>query len=192
MTTWTVTPTPGGRWTEEFWLPVDAGFVGLRGTAEVERSIAAIRIEAVDIIDEGARTATPPVLAASAYGDTLAFFHEERMYPEPGGFWTTGRRPARVTLACANNCAAGVVLRVHSGARPNHLRLATHGWSQEIELTGGTEVDIQVPPPATGNTILLELETTTGFVPMEVDPSLRDERYLGVWVAPMPSARETP
>jgi hypothetical protein len=192
LTTWTVTPTPGGRWSEEFWLPVDAGFVGLRGSSEVERSIASIRIEAVDVVDQGARVATPQVLAAAAYGDTLAFFHEELMYPEPGGFWTTGQRPARVTLACAGGCAAGVTLHVHSGQRPNHLRLATHGWSQELALSGDTMVDVQIPPPATGNTILLDLVTTTGFVPMAVDPSLRDERYLGVWVAPQPSAKDKP
>lgn len=192
LTTWTVTPTPGGQWAEDIWLPVDAGFVGLRGTADVERSIAAIRFEAIDVVDLGARTTTPPVLAAAAYGRTLALFHDELMYPETGGFWTTGRRPARVTLACPDTCADGITLRVHSGKRPNHLRLSSHGWSHEIDLEGEQAVDILVPPPATGRVILLDLITTTGFVPMEVDPTLRDRRYLGVWVEPAPSQQEMP
>ena len=29
---WPVTPSPGASWDAEFWLPVDAGFVGFRGT----------------------------------------------------------------------------------------------------------------------------------------------------------------
>ena len=37
--TWTVEPRPGERWSVEFALPLDAGFVGLRGTPELERAI---------------------------------------------------------------------------------------------------------------------------------------------------------
>ena len=36
---WPVDPRPGERWTTEFTLPVDASFVGLRGTPELERIV---------------------------------------------------------------------------------------------------------------------------------------------------------
>lgn len=192
LTTWTVTPTPNGVWSQEFWLPVDAGFVGLRGETDVERSIAAVRFEAIDIVDLGARTSTPPVLSAARFGEAIVLFHDELMYPEVGGFWTTGERPARISLACPGGCTAGVTLRVHSGKRPNQLRLSTLGWSQDVDLQGEITVDILVPPPATGNIILLDLATTSGFVPMDADPDVRDRRYLGVWIAPVESAKETP
>ena len=78
---WQVTPVPAGEWTAEFWLPADAGFVGFRGSIEVERSIAELRIEALDIVDAGVRTTTPQVLAAAAYHGTLVLFHDEAMYP---------------------------------------------------------------------------------------------------------------
>ncbi len=184
LRTWTVTPAPGGSWQEEFWLPVDAGFVGFRGSPEVERSIADLQIEPLDIVDAGARTATPQVLAAAAYGPIVVLFHGESVYPESSGFWLKGQRESRVTLGCADGCPRGVELRVHSGKRANHLRLSTHGWSHEMDLQGEVEMRVVVPPPAEGGLIVLDLQTTTGFVPIELDPSVQDRRYLGAWVTP--------
>jgi hypothetical protein len=182
LVTWTVDPVPGGTFSQEIVLPVDAGFVGLRGNTELERSIAAIRFDAVDVVDAGARTPAPQVLAAATYGDAVVYFHDELMYPEATGFWTTGQRPARLTIACPGGCRHGVMLRVHSGKRPNHLRLSTHGWSRELDLFGETMVEVPVPPPAQGGVIELDTVTTTGFMPIEVDPAIRDRRYLGAWI----------
>ena len=179
---WTVSPAPGASWDAEFWLPVDAGFVGFRGTPELERSIDELRIEPIDVVDAGARTPTPQVLAAAAYGDLVVLFHDERMYPESRGFWTAGGRLVRLTIACPGGCRDGVTLRAHSGLRPNQLRLATHGWSQTLELQDETLVPVYVPPVAGGGAIALDVEAATGFVPIEVDPALRDRRNLGAWI----------
>lgn len=187
---WTVAPTPGGTWQEEFRLPVDAGFVGFRGTPELERSIASLRVEALDLVDAGARTVTPQVLSAAVFGPVVVTFHDEQLYPENTGFWITGERLARVTLACTDGCTRGVVLRVHSGKRPNHLHLATHGWEHDVDLFGEQLVDVPVPPPAAGGVIVLEARTTTGFVPIEVDPRIRDRRYLGAWIEPVAPPEE--
>ncbi|MEP7117589.1 MAG: hypothetical protein ABI880_08410, partial [Acidobacteriota bacterium] len=184
MLEWPVVPTPDGTWRQEFVLPVDAGFLGFRGSPELERAIASIRIEPLAIEDAGTRTPTPPVLAAAVYGDLTLLFHDDLMYPEAHGFWTTGERPARVTIACSAGCARGVTLLVHSGKVANHLRLATHGWSQEVDLSGETLVPVSVPPPAAGGVLELDITTTTGFVPMQIDPTGHDRRYLGVWIEP--------
>ncbi len=184
LRSWPVAPTPGGTWQQEFALPVDAGFVAFRGSPELERSIASLRIEALDVVDAGARTATPQVLAAAAYGGLVVLFHDGALYPEPGGFWTTGERLARMTVSCEGGCERGVVLRVHSGARPNRLRLTSHGWSQDVDLAGQQAVDVLVPPPSTGQVIEFDAITTTGFVPSDVDPAIRDRRYLGAWIEP--------
>ena len=187
---WTVSPAPGGTWQDEFWLPIDAGFVGFRGTPELERSIAELRVEAVDVVDAGARTPTPQVLASAQYGPLVVAFHDEALHPETGGFWITGARLARITIACPDGCSRGVVLRVHSGKRPNHLRLDTHGWSHEVDLVGEQVMTIAVPPPAAGGVIALEARTTTGFIPMDVDPTIRDRRYLGAWIEPAAAPEE--
>ena len=184
LRSWPVRPTPGGTWQQEFALPVDAGFVAFRGSTELERSIASLRIEALDVVDAGERTATPQVLAAAAYGPLVMLFHDGALYPEPGGFWITGERLARMTVACEAGCGGGVLLRVHSGARPNRLRLTSHGWSQEVDLAGQQVVEVLVPPPPTGQVIAFAAITTTGFVPAEVDPAIRDRRYLGAWIEP--------
>lgn len=186
LITWTVAPTPGGRWTTEFPLPIDAGFVGLRGTPEIERSIAALRFEPLAIVDEGARAMTPPVLSAAAYGAFTVFFHDDLMYPEAHGFWTTGRRTERLTIACDGGCRRGLVLRMHSGKAANHLRLVSRGWTQEVDLTGETPVDVALPPPAEGDVVPLVITTSSGFVPMQLDPTIRDTRYLGAWIVLAP------
>ena len=49
-------------------------------------------------------------------------------------------------------------------------------------LQGATPVAVPVPPPALGGSIELDIATTTGFVPFELDPSNRDRRYLGAWI----------
>jgi hypothetical protein len=144
LTTWTVTPTPGGTWSEEFWLPVDAGFVGLRGEADLERSIAALRIEAVDVEDLGVRTVTPQVLAAARFGEAVVLFPDERLYPESAGFWTAGGRASRLTLAC-RGCAAACCGCTADGSPIGCTE--THGWSQDdlrANAGGGR------PAPATG------------------------------------------
>lgn len=187
---WPVSPTPGGRWQEEFELPVDAGFVGFRGTPDVERSIATLQVEAINIVDAGTRTVTTQVLSAAAFGSVIVTFHDEQLYPESTGFWITGERQARVTMACADGCRHGIVLRVHSGKRPNHLHLAAHGWEHDVDLFGEQLVDVPVPPPAAGGVIVLEARTTTGFVPIEVDPTIRDRRYLGAWIEPVAASQE--
>jgi hypothetical protein len=187
---WPVTPAPGGSWDAEFWLPVDAGFVGFRGTTEVERSIEALRVEAIDVVDAGVRTMTPQVLAAALYGDAMVFFHDERMYPEPGGFWTSGGRRVRLTVACPGGCGDGVTLRAHSGPQPNQLQVTTHGWRQVVELTGETAVVVRIPPAAGGGALELELETATGFAPIDFDRSRNDRRYLGAWVEVAPTLKE--
>ncbi|MFN8644071.1 MAG: hypothetical protein U0802_21355 [Candidatus Binatia bacterium] len=186
LTTWTVTPEPGGTWTETFWLPVDAGFVAFRGSPEIERSIADLRVEPVAVVDEGTRVATPQVLAAAQYGPVMVLLHDELMYAEARGFWTPGERPARVTVACEGGCTHGLTLRVHGGKINNVLHLATHGWTRDVTLYGETLVDVAVPPPADGGVILLDTRTDRGFVPIEVDPSIRDRRYLGAWIEVAP------
>jgi hypothetical protein len=184
---WRVEPSPGGEWREEIWLPVDAAFIGLRGSPQLERAIAEIRVEPIEVVDAGRRRPGPQVLAAAELGGATVMFHDEAVYPEPGGFWTRGQRVARVTVACPGGCVDGLVLRIHSGRRANHVRLSTAGWSYDGELQADSPILVRVPPAAADGLVGLEAVSTTGFVPMEVDPSLRDRRLLGVWVEVVPA-----
>ncbi|MEZ5290006.1 MAG: hypothetical protein R2745_02905 [Vicinamibacterales bacterium] len=192
LTTWTVDPAPDGTWSAEFWLPLDAAFVGLRGDGAVERSVAAVTFSPLDVVDAGSRTVTPPVLAAARYGEVLVLFHDELTYPEPTGFWTTGQRASRLSIACPGGCTDGVALRVHSGRRPNQLHLQAFGWTRDVPLVPETQVTVTVPPPPAGGVVELDTNTTTGFVPVDIDPALHDRRFLGAWIEVSLPAKETP
>jgi hypothetical protein len=79
---WSIAAQPGQLWTTTLRLPVNASFVGLRGSVELERAIDSIRITPTGVVDAGARPIVPVVTAAAQYGDAALFFHDDRMYPE--------------------------------------------------------------------------------------------------------------
>jgi hypothetical protein len=79
----------------------------------------------------------------------------------------------------------GVLLGIHSGARPNAVRLATPAWSQTLELVPGVTRRVTVPSNPGDRFIPLTVTATDGFVPAEVESST-DERLLGAWIAFIP------
>jgi hypothetical protein len=188
LASWSVTAQPNQVWTTTLWLPVNASFVGLRGTAELERAIASIAITPLDVVNAGARPNIPVVTAAAQYGDARLFFHDDRMYPEATGFWTLGRRTSEVTVAVPPNHTAPVVLRIHPGAKMNSATFSTFGWQQEFSLTPGQSADIELPTMA-GGVVPLTIAVDDGFSPRESDPTSTDSRFLGMWVEVSASAK---
>ena len=189
MRTWQVQPQPKTRWETRLWLPVDASFVGFRGPAEVERAIANITIAATAVVDSGDRPRIPVVLAAAEYPAASVFFHEEQMYPEPQGFWTTGASASNLTVAVPSGSTSPVKLRVHSGGVNNTATFSTFGWHQTLELTPGTAAEIELPMFPNG-VIPLNIDVASGFSPRDADPKSTDRRFLGIWVevkAPAPA-----
>lgn len=181
---WAVQPAPGRYSQAEFSLPVDAGFVGFRGTRDVERSVAAITITPIDIVDEALRTPTPPVLAASRYPGGIVLFHDDQTFPEPSGFWTVPDRDTSITLALAPS-SEPASLQLHPGPEPNRVTIATYGWSEDEELTPGAQTVVTLPDP-TRRIVPLTIRTSTGFVPSERNPASGDHRRLGAWVEVVP------
>src|SRR5690606_20069605 len=122
-----------GTWIQEFTIPVDASFVGLRGSPELERVIGSIRIVPISVVDASRRPREPIVIAASRSGPGSVFYYDANTTPEGRGFWLWGARQTRVTLARPGG-EGPLVLRVHSGPASNRLRLSTFGWTQEVSL----------------------------------------------------------
>lgn len=183
--TWTAEPVAGRSWQAAFRLPVDAGFVGLRGSREVEAAIASMGVHPLAVMDAGVRPHIPPVLAAAQYHGDSVFFHDELTYPEAEGFWTMGRRRTTVSLAAAPGRKAPLRLLVHSGQRPNQVVLARGGWSRTLDLVPREEVVVDLPP-ADAPVVALDITTRGGFVPFDLDPAVRDKRLLGAWVRILP------
>jgi hypothetical protein len=188
--TWQVEAQGGELWSTTLWLPVSASFVGLRGPDDLERAIDAITITPTAVVDAGSRPIVPVVVAAARYDDVSLFFHDERMYPEPSGFWTRGGRTSGITVATPPDRTSPVVLRFHSGAQPNKATFSTFGWSHEVSLTPGEAAEIELPTMA-GGVVPLTITAEDGFYPRDLDPSSADQRFLGIWIEVKPSGRAT-
>jgi hypothetical protein len=178
--TWNVEPRPGERWSMEFTLPLDASFVGLRGTPELERTIGRITFVPLSVVDAGRRPRAGTVIGASQFGPVAVFYYDANAFPEGGGFWVRGGGTTRVTFARAET-GTPLTLRVHSGLITNKLRVATIGWSQEVTLQPKLRDDVEIP---TGDRplVTLDLRASSAFIPSQLDPAAKDDRPLGVWV----------
>ena len=181
LESWNIEAQPGQVWSTTLWLPVNASFVGLRGPAEAERAIDAITITPTAVVDAGSRPIVPVVFAAAHYDGASLFFHDERMYPEPTGFWALGRRTADITVATPPDRATPVVLRIHSGGKANTVTFSTFGWQQEFSLVPGQAAEVELPTMA-GGVVPLTIATDDGFYPRELDASSTDPRFLGIWI----------
>ncbi|MGH9384470.1 MAG: hypothetical protein ACRD2N_09315, partial [Vicinamibacterales bacterium] len=181
LSTWTVDMRANQRWQTSVDLPVDASFVGFRGSNEVERAVKSITVTPVKLVDEGSRPHLPVVLAAARYEEVTVFFHDEQLYPEADGFWTMGKRRMAVTMTASAGRQKPIVLRVHCGSQANRLTLSMRGWTRSLDLVPLAPQIIELPASATG-VIPLLLATENGFSPSQNEPTSKDRRFLGVWV----------
>jgi hypothetical protein len=178
--TWPVDPQPGTPWTIEFTLPLDVSFVGLRGSAELERIIDRVRIIPTAVVDATRRPRTPEVLAASQSGPASVFYFDGNAFEEDLGFWVRASRSTRIAIQRADT-AGPLVIRVHSGPVANQLTVATPGWQRHVRLQPERREDIDIPAKTAG-LVTLELTADGGFVPRESDSNSSDPRPLGVWI----------
>lgn len=179
LDTWSIDPAVG-TWSADIVLAVDAGFVGFRGPAEMERAIRSLTLTPVAVVDAGDRPRVPEVLAAGRYDVATVFFHDDATSPEPTGFWVMAGRAHQVTIAPAPGIN-GVGIRMRSGVPGNRVRLQTRSWVHEVELAADEPREIALPAPGHG-VIAIVIEASEGFVPAERDPTVHDRRQLGAWV----------
>jgi hypothetical protein len=182
--TYKVEPRAGERWTTEFALPVDANFVGLRGTPELERVIRRIAIVPVSVVDAARRPKLPQVLGAFAASEGTFFFFDDNVFPEPPGFWVRGRRTTRVSIH-RSNAEGPLKLRLSSGLIGNRLKIATFGWSRTIPLQPRMPEQVEIPVEGRA-LVTFDLLAESAFVPQETDPTSQDARELGIWIEVVP------
>ena len=177
---WPVEPRGGERWAQEFAVPMDMSFVGLRGSAELERAIKQVWIVPISVVDVGRRPRLPTVIAASRSGPVSLFYYDANAFPEASGFWVAGGQTTRVSVE-RHPSTEPLTLRLHSGAFANRLHLRLPGWSQTVTLQPQLPHELEL---AVGDRslITLELSTDRAFVPSAMDPASTDRRPLGVWV----------
>ena len=185
LETWPLTLGRGQHAQREFDLPLDAEFVGFRAARAVEGTIAELSVSPRDVVESRKRFPAGTVLSAAAFAPVRIFFHDSSSYPEADGFWVKGRTTVRMTMLKVKEEDSGVLLAVHSGARPNVVTLATPGWSKSLELVPGVTERVTVPSRPGERFIPLTITSADGFVPAEIEQS-RDRRLLGAWIAFIP------
>jgi hypothetical protein len=182
---WPLVLRPGQHSRREFDVPLDAEFVGFRAGRRAEQAIAELRVIPRSVVEMRKRVPAGTVLSAAAFAPVRIFFHDSFVYPEADGMWVKGRTTARMTMLKETETDPGVLLGVHSGARPNVVTLATPGWSQRLELVPGVTARVTVPSKVGERFIPLTISSNGGFVPAEIERS-RDRRLLGAWIAFIP------
>jgi hypothetical protein len=182
---WEIT---GAVWEHRLVLPIDAIFLGFRATPDLARTDGELRITPVRVVDEGKRVGRPPVLSATRYGVATAFFHDDLVVGEPGGYWTRGGTTTQITYAADAESPETINLVVHCGPVANRVTLATPGWEETLALEPGASRPVAVPtvvqPDLAVRIAALEVSVQSGFVPADFDHAITDRRFLGCWLGP--------
>jgi hypothetical protein len=181
--TWKATLEPGSTQSFRVALPLDAEFVGLRGSREVEQAVESLRWKVLSVQPVSRRYEAPTILSAADFGIARVFFHDSGAYSEREGFWLRGRSTVRMTLVKSQDTAESFIFAVHSGGRANTATFSAPGWEQRLDLEPGVTQRIVVPARAGEHFAPLSISTADGFIPAETTPGSRDRRLLGVWVA---------
>jgi hypothetical protein len=179
LKTWAVDVAPGRAWQTSFELPIDATFVGFRASTEIAGAVREIRLVPEQIVNARSRLSQRDTLAAVAGTSSSIFFHDTHTWIEETGFWTRGRSTAELTFVPATIPAQR--LSVHCGPMGGTVTLTSPGWRATLVVQPGVVQQVEVPVESAGAAVPMKIETSTGFVPSEHDPSSSDRRVLGCW-----------
>jgi hypothetical protein len=182
--TWPVDPRPGERFSVPVSLPVDVGFVGVRGTSDLERVTGRIAFVPVSVVDLARRPRTPVVIGASQVPGVDFFYADENALVEKTGFWVRGRRTTQVMVHRAHS-SGPLRLRMNSGLIQNRIRVSTSGWSRTLVLQP-RQPDEMVIPVENRPLVTLTLTAELEFIPRNLDPASNDPRPLGIWIEVVP------
>jgi hypothetical protein len=159
-------------------LPANARFVGFRASADLAEAGPELRLIPQAVPDLRTRRSDPDILQSRQYGDASVFFYDERIAPEPTGFWTRGDSSSRLAVTLAPD--RPTALRLRAGPAAATVQTTVDGDVQRVALAPKETRDIRLRSRHAVATV--EIVTQGGFVPAEIDPTTRDRRRLGVWV----------
>lgn len=184
---WTLAEPVDAAWSHEFDLALDTSFIGFRGDAALESSLARIAVTPLEVVDLHARIRRPPVSATAIFGGLPAYFHDAHAHLEAAGFWVRGRATAEVTFGVhPDSRPHGIRLQMHGGPVALRVRIATPVWSTEVPLRPGQNTSVEVPALDTQRLLPVSITAEDGFIPAEHGGPAGDRRLLGCWVEVVP------
>jgi hypothetical protein len=160
-------------------LPVDVRALLVRTDEGARAQLESVKLQ--PLTRAASRLSADTARRAVRYADTVAFFLDDRAFPEPSGFWVGGARDTNVVFQPDAPRPLSLLLR--NGAAANTVTIACGDWTEEIAMAPGEERRLDVPADSGAATArLVRIASSTGFRPSEVNAGSRDTRLLGVFV----------
>jgi hypothetical protein len=107
-------------------------------------------------------------------------FLDENSYPDAGMSWIRGGRSASILVVPAG--ATLVRVKLQAGAAPGPVSVVSSGQQTRVTLERNAHGDVYVPVPPGTHSLAIDVSSTSGFRPSDVNPQSGDRRYLGVRV----------
>ena len=186
---WDVTLDRSGGSTHTFRLDVDAGYAGLTASPEIARAEPTIVLRATEVTDAHRRLEHDQVAATLRTPRATVYFLDWYVWPEARAFWIRAERTVRFLVtppATAGSATPGAEapasgatarLRVRCGPVVNGVTVTSPRGRERFEVEAGGRALVVVG--AASEIIPVEMRTSSGFVPAEIDPRSGDRRDLG-------------
>ena len=159
-------------------LPAGARTLTIRGDEGARDELDLVELR--PIAPAVAPSTTIIARRAVRYDGIVAFFLDDRAFPEPSGFWVGGERETSVVLA-PDERRGSLSLLLRNAPVDNTVSLEFSRRREEIALKPGEERRIELPLDPASGSVLLRIRSSAGFRPSEADPNSRDTRLLGVY-----------
>jgi len=167
-------------------IPLDAPLVGLRPIPGSDLGDGDLVITPIRIVDKSRRIARPAIVGSHRYGAITAVFHDDFSAGEPSGFWTRGGGTTEVTLVTGVEGEAMIPVAIRCGGIANGVTVKTAAAVERFTLEPDATRQLSIPTVAHAATGVrfapLDILTSSGFVPAEVDRRSTDRRRLGCWI----------
>jgi hypothetical protein len=160
-------------------LPVDVRAISIRSDEGARDQLQAVVLRPKTM--SGGRLSRDVARRAVRYANVVAYFLDDRAFPDPSGFWVGGGRDTTLALH-ADERRASVTLTLRNGAAANRALLQSGSWRGDVGFGPGEERRIEVPLDGNSSSALLRIRSESGFRPADVDGRSKDTRYLGVFV----------
>ena len=160
-------------------LPVDVRAIAIRADEDARGRLDAVTL--VPLVPAAVRLSSSAARRAVRYGDTVAYFLDDRAFPEPAGFWIGGAREASVAIR-PDRPGPRITLDLRNAPVANQVRLDSGVWHDAFALAPGEQRRVEVPIDPAAGAAAIRIGASAGFRPSEGNADSRDTRFLGVYV----------
>jgi hypothetical protein len=174
---WPLPATPGA-WRQTFTIPTPATGLLVTGDAAARRVVDRMALRAVKLVKNGGVIDTRP-LHTARYGPAVVLLMRGHVYMEPAGAWVAGASDAEFVIQ--PDAGREIQLFVRNAPVPNHIRLESGAWREDIALMPREERLVTVPGDPDAGAIRLNVACAAGVRPSAVERS-EDTRLLGCWL----------